>query len=49
MRHIVPVRAARALPPFVLWLAVMAAVAPAHSDGPPTREEYFRYVPLSYW
>ncbi|NNB99462.1 hypothetical protein HI113_36805 [Corallococcus exiguus] len=43
MRHIAPVRAARALSPFVLLVAAMA-----HADGPPTREEYFRYVPLSY-
>ncbi|RUO87736.1 hypothetical protein D7Y11_39055 [Corallococcus sp. AB018] len=43
MRHIVPVRAARALSPFVLLVAAMA-----HADGQPAREEYFRYVPLSY-
>ncbi|RYZ41889.1 MAG: hypothetical protein EOO71_10175 [Myxococcaceae bacterium] len=46
MRHHVPVRATRVLLSSALLLSMLAA--PARADGPPSREEYFRYVPLAY-
>ncbi|QSQ22178.1 hypothetical protein JY651_44810 [Pyxidicoccus parkwayensis] len=44
MHRIAPLRTAGALSLF----ALLALASPAHAEGPPTREDYFRFVPLAY-